>query len=191
MKNGTRGIEKYEKGSATQRISFLCDNFTVMEPMIRNYREDLITEVMEQKANGHRGEDEGLGVRIQVAFCRRNDPTANKAINRMEIAKAIDEGYLDENFFDGTDDREELIRKVTCYHLANAGYQRFVAKLKEMKPRDREIFLPYVRKEKSIEDLADEMQIQYESVVRKICRIKEQMREEREFMAGWQTVCQR
>ena len=183
MKKKTRGIEKYQRYNATQRVRFLCDNYLVMEPMISNYREELIDEVMEQKASNHRGEDEGLGVRIQVAFYKKSDPTANKAMSRMEIANAIDAGYLDEDFFEGTDDREELIRKVTCYHMINAGYMRFVAKLEEMNPRERKIFLPYIRKEKSVDDLAEELDIAYESVIRKIGRIKEKIKEGKEFTA--------
>lgn len=177
----TRGIEKYENCTATERISFLCENYTIMEPMIRNYREDIITEVMEQKASSHRGEGEGLGVRIQIAFCRRNDPTADKAMSRMEVAKAIDEGYLDENFFEGTVDREALIRKVTCYHLANAGWQKFTASLKEMKPKDRDILLPYIKKEKSLTDLAEELQIDYRSLITKLSRIRKRIEEGAEF----------
>ena len=176
MRRKAYGIETYEGADVMQRITFLCDHYTVMESMISNFREDLISDVMDQKASSHRGEGEGLGVRIQVAFYRNNDPTANQGINRNVIAKAIDEGCLDEDFFEGTEDREGLIRKVTSYHMANREYQRFAKKLKEMEPRERDVFLPYIKREKSLDDIADELQIGYDSVVKRICRIKEKMR---------------
>ncbi|MBQ9489458.1 MAG: sigma-70 family RNA polymerase sigma factor [Lachnospiraceae bacterium] len=176
MRKKADGIEKYEGADIMQRITFLCDHYAVMESMISNFREELISDVMDQKASSHRGEEEGLGVRIQVAFYRNSDPTANQGISRSVIAKSIDEGYLDEDFFEGTEDREGLVRKITSYHMVNREYHRFANKLSEMDPRDRVVFLPYIKREKSLDDIAEELMIGYDSVVKRICRIKEKMR---------------
>ena len=168
-------IEECEKCSLSERMSFLFENYPILEAMMQNYRDDLIDEVMEQKASNQHSDYEELGVRIQVAFCRMSDPTANKGTNRSVISKAIDEGYLDEDFFEGTDDREGLIRKVTSYHIVKESYQKLLKKLNEMDPRDKSIMLPYLLKEKTISMIADELQIEYKSVVQKIGRIKKRM----------------
>ena len=34
----------------------------------------------------------------------------------MEVPKAVDEGYLDEDFFEDTDDPDALVKRVTIYH---------------------------------------------------------------------------
>ena len=177
MRMKTEGLEAYASFDATKRIWFLCENYTVMEPMIRNFRERLIDEVADQKYDSHHAKDEGLGVRIQVAFCRQNDPTYNQAVNRNEIAKAIDDGYLDECFFEGTSNREELIRKVSSYHFAKREYGQLSKALKEMNPKDRAVILPFMRKEKSIYDLAEDMQITYKAVQKKLKRIKNKLEE--------------
>ena len=169
------GIDGCEKCSVTERIAFLFENYPVMDAMIENYRSGLIDEVMDQKASNRHADDEGLGVRIQVAFCHMSDPTSNKGISRLEIGRAIDEGYLDEDFFEGTDDREGLIHKVTSYHIVKASYQKLLKKLNEMDPTDKSIILPYLLKEKTISMIADELQIEYKSVVQKIGRIKKRM----------------
>lgn len=171
------GIGECEKCSVTERITFLFENYPVMETMIANYRDDLIDEVMDQKTSNRHANDEGLGVRIQVAFCHMSDPTSNKGISRMEIGRAIDEGYLDEDFFEGTDDREALIHKVTSYHIVKESYRMLSKRLKEMDPRDKSIMLPYLLKEKTISMIADELQIEYKSAVQKIGRIKKRMEE--------------
>ena len=41
----------------------------------------------------------------------RRKPCMNKAINNITIAKAVDEGYLDEDFFEDTDDPDALVKK--------------------------------------------------------------------------------
>lgn len=175
MNNKTRGIEAYESGNAAERICFLCEHYTVMEPMISNYRENLIDEILGQKAKNLCDNDEGLGVRIQVAFCMQTNPTGKVGERRAVVTKAIDQGYLTEEFFEGTDDRNELIYKVTCYHTANTGYKQFVKNLKEMDQKDRRVFLPYIKREKSISEIADELQIDYRSVIKRLARIKKKM----------------
>ena len=177
MRKKAGGIETCGRYSLPQMVSFLCEHYTVMEPMISNYRDKLISAVMDQKARSHGGENEGLGVRIQIAFCNQSNPTEREGMNRLLVAKAIDEGYLDEDFFEGTEDREALIGKVTSYHLVNVSYQRFIKKLREMDPRDLEVILPYIRREKSIDALADELKIDYHSVIKRIQRIKKKLAE--------------
>ena len=46
--------------------------------------------------------------------------------------KAIDKGLLDEEFFEDTDNRQELIRKVSCYKYS-MGLSKFQALAKEAK----------------------------------------------------------
>ena len=168
-------IDEYESSSSMRRFNFLFDNYAVMEPLISEYRERLIDEVMEQKAGNRKDEDEGLGVRIQVAFVRNNDPTATDAMSRMAVGKAIDRGFLDEDFFDGTDERDELIRKVTCYHMVSAGYERFGKTLKTMRENEQRILLPYVMKRKTITELSDELGISYDGIAKKLLRMKRKM----------------
>ena len=45
----------------------------------------------------------------------------NKAINNITIAKAVDEGYLDEDFFEDTDNPDELVKRVSIYHKRSKG----------------------------------------------------------------------
>ena len=171
-------FDEYEKWSTAQKVCFLCDHYYVMERLISNYREALIAEVMEQKEFSHRGENEGTGVRIQVSFGRKTDTTAGTAMKRMAVSEAIEKGWLDESFFEGMDDPEEVIRKVTVYHVISEGYKAFSKRLDEMKPGDREIVMPYLRREKRLCDLANELKIEYQSAVKKINRIKKRLERE-------------
>ena len=80
-----------------QRFDFLYENYAVLKAIIKDYREDIITDVIEMKSYNRRAANGELGVRIQVSMGTSN-PTMNKAINNITIAKAVDEGYLDEDF---------------------------------------------------------------------------------------------
>ena len=79
----------------------------------------------------------------------------------MTVAQAIDEGVLDEDFFEDTDNRQELIRKVTCYHRVNTDLEIFTSKLGTMCLKDQNIIRPYLLREKSMDDLAVDLGIDY------------------------------
>ena len=87
------------------------------------------------------------------------------------------EGVLDDDFFEDTDDQEELIRKVTCYHAVSEDLKTFTKKLGSMEQRDQKILKPYLMGQKSMSDLADEMGIDYRSAVKHVYRVKKRLSE--------------
>ena len=167
-------IDEYLESDTDVKFEFLYENFSIMKFLIKNYRSDLISEVMDQKASNRRAENGDIGVRVQVSL-GVNSPTESMAINKTIIGKAIDEGFLDDEFFKDTDDRQELIRKVTCYHTVNADWEAFSSKLNTMTISDQQILKPYLMKQKSLLDLASEMGIDYRSAIKRVYRLKKKL----------------
>ena len=178
MKKAAWALDEYDKWNMTEKVSFLCEHYYKMERLISDYRDELIAEVLEQKEFSRRGSDEGIGVRIMVSFGRKTDTTSGMAMKRVEVSEAIDRGLLDESFFEGVDNPEEVIRKVIVYHVVNEGFKTFSRRLEELKPSDREIIIPYLRREKRLCDLANDLNIEYHSAVRKIIRMKKRLEKE-------------
>ena len=102
MESEAISIDEYLDSDAEQRFDFLYENYAVLKAIIKDYREDIITDVIEMKSFNRRAANGELGVRVQVSMGTSN-PTLNKAINNITIAKAVDEGYLDEDCFEDTD----------------------------------------------------------------------------------------
>lgn len=167
-------IDEYLDSDVEQRFDFLYENYAVLKAIIRDYREDIITDVIEMKTYNRRSENGELGVRVQVSIGISN-PTMNKAINHLTIAKAVDEGYLDEDFFEDTDNPDVLVRRVTTYHRVNIDYQTFLSKLETLNPKEQKVMKEYLSGKKSVGDFSEEMGIDYQSVVRKIGRIKHKL----------------
>lgn len=174
MKSGAISIDRYAGGEPAEQFDFLYENFSILQELLKDYREELIMEVIEQKAYNRRSQNGDLGVRIQVSMGIGN-PTMNKAIEHMTVAQAIDEGLLDEDFFEDTDDKQELIRKVTCYYRVNADLEIFTSKLGTMCLKDQNIIRPYLLREKSMDDLAVDLGIDYRSAVKHVYRIKKRL----------------
>lgn len=98
MKSGVINIDRYTGVEPEQKFNFLYENFSILQELLDDYREDIIAEVIEQKAYNRRTQSGDLGVRIQVSMGIGN-PTMNHEIEHMTIAEAIDKGLLDEEFF--------------------------------------------------------------------------------------------
>jgi len=174
MRSEAINIDRYAGGEPEQQFDFIYENFSIIKEMLRDYREEIIKEVIEQKAYNRREENGDLGVRIMVSMGISN-PTMNKAIEHVTIAQAIDEGWLDEDFFEDTDDRQELIAKIRSYHRVNRDLETFTSKLATMRLKDQNILRPYLLKQKSMDDLAEELGVEYRSAVKHVYRIKKRL----------------
>lgn len=174
MKSGAINIDRYAGVEPSEQFDFLYENFSVLREMLQDYREDLIKEVIEQKTYNRKSKNGELGIRIQVSMGISN-PTMNQAIENVTIAQAIDEGWLDEDFFEDTDNKQDLIMKITSYHSLSRDFETFTSKLGTMRPKDQSILRPYLLRQKSMDDLADDMGIDYRSAVKHVYRIKKRL----------------
>lgn len=167
-------FDEYLTNNLEKRFNFLYENYSVMKVLIRDYKEDLITDVIEMKLYNRRAELGETGVRIQVS---RNisSPTERQAINHMMIEKAVEEGYLDDEFFEGIDNPDEMIRRVTVYQYVSADFETFSKKLHTLDPIEQRILKPYLLREKSMCDLASDMGVDYKSAVKRIYRIRKRL----------------
>ena len=174
MESEAISIDEYLDSDVEQRFDFLYENYAVLKAIIKDYREDIITDVIEMKSYNRRAQNGELGVRVQVSIGVSN-PTMNKAINHLTIAKAVDEGYLEEDFFEDTDNPDALVKRVTIYHRVNIDYQTFSSKLETLNPKEQKVMKEYLSGEKSFGDFSEEMGIDYQSAVKKIGRIKHKL----------------
>lgn len=170
----TISIDEYLGSGVEKRFEFLYFNYAIVKRLAKNYREDLIRDVEDMKAYNRRNANGDLGVRIQIGTGPAR-PTQTLAENKTLIAQAIDTRYLDDGFFKDTDDPQELIRRVELYHAVSKDYETFKMKLEAMDPDDLKILKPYLLRQKTINDLANEMEIEYRSAVMRIYRIKKKL----------------
>lgn len=174
MKSGAINIDDYIGVQPEEQFEFIYTHYPIMKNLLTDYREDLIDEVIEQKAYNRRAANDDLGVRVQISI-GISSPTEKQAINHMTIEKAIVDGVLDEEFFEDTDNQEELIRKVTCYHAVSEDVKTFTKKLGSLEQQDQKILKPYLLGRKSMSDLAEDMGIDYRSAIKHIYRVKKRL----------------
>ena len=79
MESEAISIDKYLDSDVEQRFDFLYENYSVLKAIIKDYREDIINDVIEMKSFNRRAANGELGVRVQVSLGTSN-PTMNKAM---------------------------------------------------------------------------------------------------------------
>ena len=174
MQSEAINIDEYLGCGKDDKFDFLYLNYPIIKAMLRNYREEIITDVVEMKNYNRRKANGELGVRIMVSNMPKR-PTENQAVSNLTVAEAIDEGYLDDDFFKDTDNKQDLIRRVSLYHMLSADYELFRMKLDTLNPEDQKIIKPYLMKQKTVFEMANEMGIAYRSTITKIYRIKKRL----------------
>ena len=174
MKSEAINIDDYIVSETTARFNFIYENYPVMEDVLSSYRNDIIQDVMDMKVYNRRAASGDLGVRVQVSVGIGN-PTQNLAIAHMNIAEAIDTGFLDDDFFEDTDDPEKLVYRVQTYHRVAMEFREVNDKLKTLKPNEQQILKPYMMRKITMSEIADELGIGYQSAAVKVGRIKKRL----------------
>ncbi len=167
-------IDEYLKSSVEDRFYFLFKNYPILKPIIKSYREDIVSDVLDMKAYNRRAANGELGVRVQIS-AGVNRPTENKACNTVMIGTAIDECNFDDDFFEDTDDPVELMRRINVYHRVSRDYETFRQKLDTLEPEEQQLFKPYLLRQRKLADMAEEMGIEYRSLVSRMSRIKKKL----------------
>ena len=167
-------IDEYLKSGVEERFYFLYRNYPILTPIIKSYREDIITDVADMKAYNRRNSNEGLGVRVQISIGVSN-PTERMAISNITIAKAIDEGILDDDFFQDTDDPMELVRRVNVYHRVKKDYATFSQKLDTLDPEEQRLIKTYLLRQKKLSDMAEEFGMEYRSLTTRLYKIRKKL----------------
>ena len=64
---------------------------------------------------------------------------------------------------------------MTNSHIVRADFEMFASKLETLDPEDQRVIKPYLLKQKSIIDFANDMGVQYKSAATRIYRIKKKL----------------
>lgn len=170
MATGAEVIKKYAKASEQTRINIICKNYSRFSRIIEGRIDGLVFLITEERAYLRRQEIGDLGVRIQVSGT--GDVVGNTVANDEMIRIAIETCSFPDEMLDGSDYEDEIVEDAYAMKKMRKDYKLFNSMLGVLEPQEREIFLAFLNKKKSLTDIAEENGIQYDSADRRISRIK-------------------
>lgn len=170
-------VEKYAVAPAGKRIEIIYKNYHNFERIIKGKVENLCFSITEDREYNRRKEIGDLGIRVQTSGHYSN-PTCNTALNETTLFQAIMNCDFSDGILNGTDREEEYISDAFTLRKMRVEFNLFNRQMMYLDESEKEEFLVFLMKKKSIEDLADELGVQYHTVIRKMNRFKKIVKDE-------------
>lgn len=98
-----------------------------------------------------------------------------KVENKISVEECFDKSRISKEMYKDPEDLKLFSTAVKEWILLKKEYELLSGCIGMMKPEDRYIFLPYIKKEKSLDDLAGELFLEKASVSKRIYRIKKNL----------------
>ena len=176
-------IKKYVDATAEKRVDIIIKNYARFIGIVDGYTEGLRYMIECEKESNSRQDIGELGVRVQIGG-RISDPTAKKAIRNVLTRDAIINCDFSGDVMDGVDHAEVYIRDAYVLRDMRKDYNLFNSQLGIL-GTERELFLKFINKEKTLSDIADEQGITYESMQQRMQKNKTKVkRQVIGFMVG-------
>ena len=163
-------LKIYVDASSAKRVDIIIKHYTDFLGIVDGYTEGLRYMIeCEKDSNSHR-ELGDLGVRVQTGGTT-SDPTAKKAIRNVMTREALINCDFSGDVMEGVDRAEEFIRDAYLLRDMRKDYELFNRQLSIL-GTEKETFEKYLRREKTLIDIAEEQGITYESAQQKIHKIR-------------------
>lgn len=176
MAAGAKVIQLYKGSTNRKRIDLLCDNYSRINKIITADVNVLIYLVLEDKASLKREENGDLGVRVKGSSIS-SSPVENHVISKSMVEEAIKKCDFSNGIIKGIDHEMFVMERADAHRLIRRDLGKFNEQLDCLDDDEREFFLPYIMKNKCIDDMADELGISYKATQQKITRIKRKINE--------------
>lgn len=186
MEENEKSIVKiYFNSDAERRFEILCQNFSVFPGIIESYTEGLVYQIQAERDYNRRKATGDLGVSIQKIGWT-SDPTAKKAVDNVMTRNAVTTCEIEGKEFEQLEHKEEYKQDAYTLQLMRTDYNLFSKQLCILNQKDRELFTKYISREQCLGDIADELEIQYESAYQRVRRIRRKMKRQTvQFMAAF------
>ena len=178
-------VKIYFNSDAERRFEILCQNFSVFPGIIESYTEGLVYQIQAERDYNRRKATGDLGVSIQKIGWT-SDPTAQKAVDNVMTRNAVITCEIEGKEFEQLEHKEEYKQDAYTLQLMRTDYNLFSKQLCILNQKDRELFTKYISREQCLGDIADELEIQYESAYQRVRRIRRKMKRQTvQFMAAF------
>jgi len=167
-------ITMYAKATSSERVDMIMRRYPEFLDLVEGCTDGLLYIIETEKDYIWQKEKGELGVRVQTGT-GPSDPTATLAIRRIMTKAALIDCDFSGGVLDSVVCGEELKRKACILREMRQDYALFKSLLVVLGP-NRQLFEQYLRKEKTLTEIAEEQHILYESAQQKMNRMRSKMR---------------
>ena len=164
-------IGEYVNRSPKERLYRLMDLYKDFAAFLDDYKEFVIDLMVMMREYQLQPSDADLGVRVQTSGATSNIP-ASKAEDRMILEECFEKRKIMKSMFPDPEELTLISTAVYEWDLMESEYKVLKGYINLMKPTDKSIFLPYIKGEKRIADIAEELCLEPGSANTRLYRIR-------------------
>lgn len=157
--------------TAKKRMDFIYKNYRNFNYISDAYMDSVTEMIACIRECERRHEEDDLGVRVQTSQSL-SSITEQRAFEHILIKEALDNNLITDSLIEDAEERERVSVAIFEWNLMKSEYEIFNKQMKALKPENYEIVKEYISRRKSIGDLADEYNIEPESMKVRLHRIK-------------------
>ena len=157
--------------TAKKRMDFIYKNYRNFNYISDAYMDSVTEMIASMREYERRHSREDLGVRIQTSQSM-SSITEERAYEHLLIKEALDKNLVTESLVGDKFEREMVSVAIFEWNLMQSEFEIFRKQMKALKPENYRIVSLYITRRKSIDDLADEFNIEPESMKLRLHRIK-------------------
>lgn len=170
-------IGDYINKNPRERIYHLMDNYKDFGKYRESYKDNVVDLMVAMREYNIRPSDEDLGIRVQTSGGTSNI-TASKALERIALENCFEKMRVPKEMFPDPYELGLISTAVYEWDLMGKEYQILSGFIKLMKPDEKNLFLPYIKREKRVADIAAELCVEWESANKKVYRIRKALLKE-------------
>ena len=167
-------FENYAKSTPSEKVNLIMKNYSEFLNLVDVHTDGLLYMIEAEKESIWQKEKGELGVRVQAGG-GPGDPTATLAIRHVMTKEALIKCDFSGGVLDGVANAEAFKSDAYTLWKMRQDYMLFKDQLVIL-GADKELFEKYLRKEKTLTEIAEEQHILYESAQQKMNRMRSKMR---------------
>ena len=169
-------LHRYRDSDPEGRYQLLMENYAGFPKMLRKLEKKIeykIKTELEYSKSKKRGE---LGVRVQTSDL--SDPTANEAIVSVTIQEGYQRGELDKGLLKGMENAKEYEEEVRVIGIMRMDFELLDEIINDLEDTDSKLIKQYVQERRYVKEIAAEEGKSYNAIMKKITRIRADIKEE-------------
>lgn len=166
----------YMNADSSERFDIVIDNFSVFPKIIRKMKKKIEYKIKSEREYS-RGRNKGsLGIRVQTSVL--SNTTQDEAIANVTLEEAFDTGNIDTSILSGIDNVAEYRDDIRTINVMKDDYELIQECIEDLEDSESKLLKGFLSEKKYYKELACEFGISYDSIRRKISKIKADIKEE-------------
>lgn len=168
-------ITTYAEADNTGKVKILVKHYSSWDGILKISTKNMIQDIMDEIRCNRMSRYGDLGVRVQTSGC--SNPTEAIGNSEMAIEQAVESCDFSGGVFKDTDDEEGYKLRACTIKRIREDLETFKDQILWLDIKERRILEDFLNEIKSVDDFAEEWELQYITAYRRLERLKNIVRD--------------